>query len=303
MNPSLPSSTHAETAHLLSNGLQPPICSSKTCGWENILVEEFCQPPGREKYHNLAEHTICISLNPRPAPLLQILGDRRHTSLSSKGDLCIAPAGLPFFYQWEEEDRYLRIRIDSQFLQQVAQETVEKDKDADCVELAAEFRVRDPHVEQIGTMFLTELRQGGLAEQLYVESLTNLLAVHLIRNYSTTQPRIVLYQGGLSDRQLLQITDYIQEHLAEDIKLFDLAKQLDMSQFHFSRLFKQAMGITPHHYLLQQRVDRAKGLLKATELSVLEIALSCGFSSHSHLGKWFRQQTGMTPKAYRSYND
>jgi AraC family transcriptional regulator len=124
--------------------------------------------------------------------------------------------------------------------------------------------------------------------------------VHLLRNHSATQLRVALYNGGLSDRQLLQVTDYINDHLAQDIKLSDLAQLLGMSQFHFSRLFKQSMGVTPHQYVLQQRVERAKQLLKETKLSVMEIALLCGFSSHSHLGKWFRQHIGMTPKAYRA---
>lgn len=83
------------------------------------------------------------------------------------------------------------------------------------------------------------------------------------------------------------------------IKLTDLAQLLDMSQFHFSRLFKQSIGITPHQYLSQQRVERAKQLLKKTDHSIADIAFECGFSSHSHLSKQFRQFTGVTPKAYR----
>lgn len=284
--------------HLLQNELHPPICSSEPQGWQHILVEEFRQPPGQEKYHNPTEHTLCLSLNRRPSRLLQAIGDRRHSSLCTKGDLSIAPAGALFFCQWDGEDEYLRIRIDWQFLQQVAREAMEIHPDR--VELLPEFRVRNPQIEQIGTMLLTELKNGGLAGRLYVESLTNVLAVHLLRDYSAVQPRLAAYDGGLSARQLLQVTDYISDRLADDIKLSDLAQLLGMSQFHFSRLFKRSLGVTPHQYVLQQRVERAKQLLKQTELSVMEIALSCGFSSHSHLGKWFRQQTGMTPKAYRA---
>lgn len=283
--------------HLPKNGLHPPICSSEPQGWKNIVVEEFCQPPGQETYQSQTEHTICISLNHRPSRLSQVMGDRRYTGLFTQGDIAIAPAGLLFFCRWSEQDKYLRIRIASQFLQQVAQEAFEINRDG--AELLSEFRVRNPQIEALGMMLLTELKNGGLAGQLYVESLTNVLTVHLLRNHSAVQPYVASHYGKLSDRQLIQVTDYINDHLAQDIKLSDLGKLLGMSQFHFARLFKQSIGVAPHQYVLQQRLERAKQLLKETELPVMEIAMLCGFSSHSHLGKWIRQSTGMAPKVYR----
>jgi AraC family transcriptional regulator len=287
-----------KAAKRLDNGLLPPICSSDAYGWVNISVEEFRQPPGQEIYHNLVEHTLCISLNPRPSRLSQAIDNRRQTGLCMKGDLSIAPAGSSLFSQWQEEDQYLRIRIAAKFLQQVAQEAI--DLDPDRVELLPEFRSRNLQIEQVSLMLLDELKNGGMAGRLYVESLTNALAVQLLRNYAATQPCLAVYEEGLRDCQLLQVTDYINDHLTSDIKLSDLAQLLGMSQFHFSRLFKQSMGISPHQYLLQQRIERAKQLLKETKLSIMEIALLCGYSSHSHLGKSFRQHTGITPKAYRA---
>jgi AraC family transcriptional regulator len=93
----------------------------------------------------------------------------------------------------------------------------------------------------------------------------------------------------LSDHKLLQVIDYINDALDQDIKLADLAQLLGMSQSHFSRLFKRSMGLSPHQYLLHQRVERAKQLLKYTNQSLVEIALACGFDSHSHLSRQFRQ--------------
>jgi len=287
----------ARTVHLPDNGLNPPILSSRSQGWENILVEEFRHPPGQCKYQSETEHAICLCLAPRPFRLLQVKGDRRYTSLYTKGDMSITPAGLPFLARWEGNDHYLWIRIPLHFTQKVAREAVEIDPDQ--VELLPEFRARNPSIEQIGMMLVSELQNGGLAGRLYVESLANVLAVQLLRNYSATQPRVSLYSGGLCDRQLLQVIDYINDYLAEEIKLSDLAELLGMSQFHFSHLFKQSMGVPPHQYVIQQRVERAKQFLKQTELSITEIAFLCGFNSHSHLSKWFRQLTGMTPKAYR----
>jgi AraC family transcriptional regulator len=79
-----------------------------------------------------------------------------------------------------------------------------------------------------------------------------------------------------------------------------MAELGDISQCHCGRLFKQALGLSPYQYLLQQRVERAKQLLKQKDKPVVEIALDCGFNSHSHFGRKFRQLTGMTPKAYRA---
>jgi AraC family transcriptional regulator len=169
----------------------------------------------------------------------------------------------------------------------------------DRLELLPEFRMRDPQMEAIGMMLLTELQQENLGSKLYIESLSNVLAVHLIRQYTAAKPNLPIYEGGLPQRQLMQILDYIHAHLDQDIKLSDLAALLDISQFHFSHLFKQAIGTSPYQYLMQQRIERAKLLLK-TERSIMEIALECGFNSHSHLSKQFRQLTGMTPTAYRA---
>ena len=144
-------------------------------------------------------------------------------------------------------------------------------------------------------------KSGNVGEKLYVDSLTNVLAVHLLRQYAIANPRLTTYEGGLPRYQLLQVLDYIHEHLDHSIKLSDLAQLLNMSQFHFSHLFKQSMGAPPYQYLIQQRVERAKQLLKQTDQSITEIAFQCGFNSHSHLTKQFRQVTGTTPRAYRMH--
>jgi AraC family transcriptional regulator len=279
-------------------GCGSPLLSSQSHGWENILVEQFQHSSGEGKTCYSDEHTICLSLATRPVRFLQIKGGKTHTSLYGKGDLSITPAEIPFYARWEGDDHYLHIRIASQFIQQVAREALEMNGDR--IELLSEFRTRDPQMEAIGMMLLAELQQDNLGGRLYIESLSNVLAVHLLRQYAAAKPTLPVYEGGLSQHQLVKVLDYINDRLDQEIKLTDLAALLDMSQFHFSHLFKQAIGTTPYQYLLQQRVDRAKRLLKHTERSIMDIAFACGFNSHSHLSKQFRQLTGTTPKAYRA---
>jgi AraC family transcriptional regulator len=284
----------------IPRGPEVPIASSQALGWKPLLVEEFQQPSGGMAQPEVwTEHAITLCLAPHPHRISLVADDYSYRGLYGKGDIAIMPAGSLACYQTEGHDHYLQLQLAPQFLQQVAHEAMELDPSR--IELKAGFRIRNPQLEQLLLLLRSELHKGNdWIGRLYIESLANALAVQLLREYSTAQPRVAVYEGGLGDRKLLQVTDYINDALDQDIKLADLAQLLGMSQSHFSQLFKRSMGMSAHQYLLQQRIERAKQLLKQTDQSVVDIALACGFNSHSHLSKQFRQLTGLTPKAYRA---
>ncbi len=266
--------------------------------WESIQVAQFHNPPGEGNCCFGDEYTLFMSLAPRPVHYVQAQAGKTCTGLWNKGDMTIATPNIPFFARWEDEEHYLLIRIPTQFVQAIATETLPQDPNR--LELAPAFMVRNPQIEAIATLLFTELHQNPSSSHLYLDSLANVLTVNLLRHHTTTTPEPQVYEGGLPPSQLRYVLDYIDSHLDQEIKLAHLAELLDISQFHFSRLFKQSIGVSPHQYLIQQRVERAKQLLKQTKQSIVEIALDCGFNSHSHLSKQFRQLTGMTPKAYRA---
>ena len=266
--------------------------------WESIQVEQCHNPPGEGSCYFGDEYALFMSLAPRPVHYVQAQGGNTFTGLWNKGDMTIATANTPFFARWADEEHFLLIRIPTQFVQAIATETLPQDPNR--LELAPAFMVRNPQIGAIATLLSTELHQNPSSSHLYLDSLANVLTVNLLRHHATTTPEPRVYEGGLPPRQLRYVLDYIDSHLDQEIKLAQLADLLDISQFHFSRLFKQSIGVSPHQYLIQQRVERAKQLLKKTKQSIVEIALDCGFNSHSHLSKQFRQLTGMTPKAYRT---
>ncbi|MBD2070075.1 helix-turn-helix transcriptional regulator [Leptolyngbya sp. FACHB-671] len=103
---------------------------------------------------------------------------------------------------------------------------------------------------------------------------------------------------GLSPRKLRAALEYIHLHMNEGLSLEAIAAHVNMSQFHFCRLFKQSIGVSPYHYLLQQRVERAKQLLLQNQLSIADIALEVGFSNQSHLCFHFKRSVGTSPKQF-----
>jgi AraC family transcriptional regulator len=151
-------------------------------------------------------------------------------------------------------------------------------------------------------LFKGELLNEGLAGALFAESLKNLLAVHLLRQYceNASTKKLIIPEGALGSLKLKQVQDYIENHLANEIVIEDMAALIPMSQFHFARAFKAATGETPHKYLTQRRIERAKLLLTVTKLPIAEVAYRVGFSNQSHFTAHFRKVTGVTPKDYRS---
>ncbi len=280
--------------HLSANSLSQ---FTPTPHWNNIKLQHLQNPAGEGSCCFESEHALFISLAPRPIEYLQIQDGKTHTGLYQRGEILITPANTPLFVRWSGNENCLQIRLTTEFLQSIAIETL--DQNSDRLELLPAFQIRDAQIEAIAMMLFAEFQQEHFDNGLYLDSLTNVVAVNLLRHHTASKPRLPIYEGGLPPRQLGQVLDYIDAFLDKNIKLADLAQLLDMSSFHFSRLFKQSIGMTPHQYLSQQRVERAKQLLKKTDRLIIDIALECGFSSHSHLSKQFRQFTGMTPKAYR----
>src|SRR5262249_724403 len=105
--------------------------------------------------------------------------------------------------------------------------------------------------------------------------------------------------GGLSPSTMHRVRDYVERHLSETIDLSTLATVAGLSMHHFARQFKQSVGVAPHHYLTQKRLELAQGLLAKTELPLSEIAYTAGFSDQSHLARHFRHALGTTPRAFR----
>jgi AraC-like DNA-binding protein len=106
-------------------------------------------------------------------------------------------------------------------------------------------------------------------------------------------------RGGLPPRVLRRIREYIDGNIDQRISVELLAGLANLSICYFVRAFKQSMGVTPHDYLIRQRVERTKQLLSDSDMPLSEIALVAGFADQSHFSRRFRQHVGMSPRDYR----
>ena len=145
---------------------------------------------------------------------------------------------------------------------------------------------------------LIEAEMGGPNGRLYADTLTTALATHFVNHYATDTP-LDWPQLPPSDRQQLRrILAYIEAHLTTDISLSALALEAGLSKFHFARVFKAAIGLTPHKYVQKRRIERAAAVLQREDASIAQVAQQFEFTDQSHFTRVFKQVKGMTPKTF-----
>lgn len=193
----------------------------------------------------------------------------------------------------ESKQEMIGIDFEPAFIERIAEELTGKN-----VEILEQWTAQDPLIQQLGIDLHREFQQSPRI--VYVESVIQVLATHLVRHYCTSRVVIEDALSKLSPQKLQQTIDYIHARLEQDITLSELADIVQMSQYRFARAFKQSTGIPPHQYLLAQRVERAKKLLIEKQLPIVDISYQLGFASQSHFAATFRRFTKVTPKVYRN---
>ena len=272
------------------------LLSSHKAGWENLTLEHhFVRSVWETPNIRYAQHTIVIHLNAK-TNLERKIGDRRQDYNMSVGDIAIVPANVNHCIVNKQECEGLFLALDPQFVAQIAHETV----DPDSTELVPTFIQSDPLIYHLGLALKSELETDYFGSRPYVETLTTALAAHTVKKYSTHKVKLDRYEGGLSRYSLRQAIRYINDNLhSTNLKIAEIAIVVGMSPYYFSRLFRQSMGLSPHEYLTQRRLEVAKQMLKKTNLPIVEIAADVGFNSQSHFITLFKQQVGTTPLKYR----
>jgi AraC family transcriptional regulator len=171
--------------------------------------------------------------------------------------------------------------------------------DPDRFEIQGRFATRDAQIEDLGRRLLAGMEIEGVDSHLYVDTLTCELAIHLLRQYTTVAVAPAWPKARLSPHKLRRAIEYIDENLRNDLTLSAMADAVVLSPGHFAHAFREATGVAPHRYVVERRVERAKELLRQSNMPITEIADRIGCSSHSHFSVLFHRITGLTPRQFR----
>jgi AraC family transcriptional regulator len=230
----------------------------------------------------------------------RVLGGQWQAADVQAGDFFLTHSGEPYEMRWQtrggETFTVMHLYLGLPLIERAAHELLGKQA------IPVTFRdvsgARDERLNGLLDQLRHELTEERQPSSLWVQGLAQALAVHLVRHYldPANEPR---RSNALQAYKLRRVIDAMHQRLADPFSLTGLAQVAELSDYHFSRLFKRATGLSPSQYAIRLRMDRARQLLLETERSIIDIGLEVGYSSPSHFSQVFHREVGVTPSAYR----
>lgn len=211
------------------------------------------------------------------------------------GSLSFIPAGACPALRAETEFNFVAFAIDSALMSALDSELDRRPEGG----LRLQVNFRDPVARQLMTLLAADANEGFTTERLYTEHLAQALAVRMLYQGRQIGPQTSNRSTSTLPGHVLRRVIERMRSFTSDLSLQALANESGYSRVHFVRMFRATTGYSPHTYLVNLKLERVRELLKKPSLSLIDIALDCGFSSHSHLSRVFHKFVGVTPSAYR----
>lgn len=159
--------------------------------------------------------------------------------------------------------------------------------------------VSDRILAAMGAAILPVFEDRDQVNQLFIDHFTSAVVVHIARAFGGMHVKQGPPRGALAPWHERRVKELLDANLAGDLTLSMLAGACDLSTRHFTRAFRQSVGLSPHQWLLQRRVDKARELLRDPRLSLAEVAIACGFANQSHFTRVFTRLASITPGRWR----
>jgi AraC family transcriptional regulator len=167
------------------------------------------------------------------------------------------------------------------------------------VELRRVESLVDARVGALAATLNAERVAGFPSGRLFLDSVEQALAVALVNGYAGRDRSVQTHRGGLGSARLRRIKEFVDAKIEDELTLCEMAQAVELSTAHFSRMFRKSTGETPHQFLLRQRVERAKEMLRSADARVMDVAVACGFKTQQHFAQVFRDVCGASPTEYR----
>lgn len=277
--------------------------SSLAAGWTSLLVQRLEGPAQNEEFETLPIPDFSLVLVAGGAREIESFsGGRWKKAFLQPGDGGMTASGktnrLRLGSTVSESSQTIHIYIPAYYFAAAAEE-YRRAGTSSSLEQPDTLAFSDPVVSQTAFSLVEAMKTG--APNLYAESAAQFLVVHLLAKNSRWRALFAAARnpGELSDYRLKRVLEFMRQHSAENLSLDQLAAEAGISRFHFIALFKQAVGTTPHQYMLQLRLECAAELLEKTDLSIRMIAENCGFHALSHFSDSFQRHFGQTASDYR----
>jgi AraC family transcriptional regulator len=271
------------------------LLTSAPFGWRGIVVEQHCLPPAETPEHSAIGHGISVNVGTKPTSIAWSRGrhgwDDRPTN---PGHCRILTYGDSSPSRWRETWNDVMLIIDPQFVADVVGDGLAADR----IEFISRHSIVDPVVADFATRFRAELAADAPNGVMYAEALTVGLVLHLLANYGVAKPKVPSPRGKLNASQLRAVLECIESQLDDDVSLLTLARQAHISPFHFARLFRATVGVSPHQFVLRLRLGRAVGFMKAGKMPLAQVAVECGFHDQPHFTRAFQRVFRITPAIY-----
>jgi len=223
-------------------------------------------------------------------------GGYNHRGIAVHGDIDVIPAGTPSTWELRGQDTYVALRVPPELFDSVA---ADFDLDPRRIEIRNRFQIRDTQLENIAWVLKAEMEWGYPCGRVYLDSLGAAVAARLVACHSSVSLKLDKQRGRLSERKLKTVISYIEDNLAENISLHEIAAVAGLSVSYFTPLFRETVGIPMHQYLIRRRVERARDLIRESKMPISQIAYETGFAHQSHLSRNMRRLLGVSPTAFR----
>ena len=274
------------------------LAHSQDVGWRSLHAAIFKEAP-LHVTESALDHPFIIYHITHPCEVTRkIEGARRETGLLGPRNICITPPEAVTEWEHHGHPEILQVYLRRSLYEAAVSELY--GCDASAAEIVPRFGLIDPLLEQLAIALGDALRTGSVRDGLYIDTVAQMMAVHLARAHSVqSRPASLAPTPTVSHQRMRQLIEFIEANLDQPLTLDAMAAHVGISPLYLARAFKAAVGQSPHQYVLARRIERAKELLRNTEIPIIDVALSVGFSSQSHLSHWMIRHTGVSPGVYR----